>query len=117
MKLTAKTIFVLSLVMGSAIYSFADRGLRKKSKNKVLLNITSNTTFKNDLAFNLKSGLKYKGIQLNETPSDGKFSFTSNILSFKKGNTIYLVPNKIKTFTPEVYQGYTGMKLIIKSNK
>jgi hypothetical protein len=116
MKLSAKTISILCLVLCSAVYSFADRGLRKKSKNKVVLNISTNTNFKNDLSNNLKSGLRHKGIQLNESQLDGKLFFTSNILSYKKGNTIYLIPNKQKIIIPEISQGYTGMKLIIKSN-
>lgn len=42
----------------------------------------------------------------------------NNINTFKtyqKGNTIYILPAPQKILTTEVKQGYTGMKLIIKS--
>ena len=97
------------------MHSFADRGLRRKSKNKVVLNINTNNSFKNTLSFNLKNGLKYKGdLYIANQTVNNSISATT-LSTYQKGNTIYLVPNKQKIIIPEVKQGYTGMKLIIKS--
>jgi hypothetical protein len=41
--------------------------------------------------------------------------FVNTLSTYQKGNTIYLVPNKQKIIIPEIKQGYTGMRLIIKS--
>ena len=97
------------------MYSFADRGLRRKSKNKVTLNINTNSSFKNSLSFNLKNGLKYKGVLLTGNQTENNAIFNNTITTYQKGNTIYLIPSKQKILIPEVTQGYTGMKLIIKS--
>lgn len=116
MKLTAKIILIFALVLGSMLHSFADRGVRKKAKNKVMLNISSNSlSFKSSLNYNLKNGLKYKGFMLTETKPLPNFICLNGINSFQKGNTIYLSPYKQKIIIPELKQGYTGMKLIIKS--
>ena len=115
MSQSAKTILLLSLIVGNMMHSFADRGLRKKSKNKVILNITTTTSFKNSLSFNLKNGLKYKGDFYTGTQTVNSSIFASTLSTYQKGNTIYLIPNKKKIIIPEVKQGYTGMKLIIKS--
>ncbi len=111
----AKSILLLSIVMGNMLNSFADRGLRKRSKNKVILNISTAKTFKNSLSFNLTTGLKYKeAIYIGEKIENG-FKIANSLQTYQKGNTIYLLPSKHKIITPEVKQGYTGMKLIIKA--
>ena len=109
-----KIFFALSLLLVSVSYSFADRGVRKKAKNKVILNISTVPSFKSTLNFNLKTGMKYKGLAI--TPSESNFISTRTVFSFQKGNTVYLVPNHQKVIIPEITQGYTGMKLIIKSS-
>ncbi len=116
MRQNAKRILFLGVILGSVVLSFADRGLRKKSKNKVILNINSVPSFKSALSFNLKNGMKYKGISFNTNQPESNFISTNTIASFQKGNTIYLVPNFQKVIQPEIKQGYTGMKLIIKSS-
>ena len=115
MSQSAKTILLLSLIVGNMMYSFADRGLRKKSKNKVILNISTNNSFKNSLSFNLKNGLKYKGDLYITNQTENNSILATTLSTYQKGNTIYLIPNKQKIIIPEVKQGYTGMKLIIKS--
>lgn len=116
MRFTTKSILILALILGSMMHSFADRGVRKKSKNKVVLNISSNTTsFRNSLSYNLKNGLKYNGFILNEPKPLTSFISLNGVNSYQKGNTIYLSPYKQKIIVPELKQGYTGMRLIIKS--
>ena len=112
---TAKTILLLTFILGNILNGFADRGVRKKAKNKVVLNISNNTSFKNSLSFNLKTGLKYKGFLLTEPKPLTSFVSLNGINTYQKGNTIYLSTYKQKVIIPELRQGYTGMKLILKS--
>ena len=114
----SKSILLVILLLSNIMQSFADRGIRKKSKNNVMLNISSAKSFKSDLAFNLKTGLKYNGIShINVTPEKSNTLHFHSIDTYQKGNTMYLVPHKHKVFIPEVKQGYTGFKLVIRPNK
>ncbi len=112
---TAKSILLLCIITGNMLYSFADRGVRRKAKNKVVLNISTPSTFKHSLSFNLTHGLRFNGaIYTGQTIENG-ISIANSIYTYQKGNTFYLSPNKQKILVPEIKQGYTGMKLIIKS--
>lgn len=95
------------------LFTFADRGISKKSKAKVALNITTNNNFKKALSLNLKSGLKYKGSLLAPTSKSNNFS--TSLITYQKGNTTYILPYRQKMIVTEIKQGYTGMKLIIKT--
>ncbi|MEO5983857.1 MAG: hypothetical protein ABIP80_00035 [Ferruginibacter sp.] len=95
------------------LYTFADRGINKKSKNQVKLNIATNNNFKKALSLNLKGGLTYRGSLISLTTP---LPFSNKIITYQKGNTIYVVPYKQNIIVSEIRQGYTGMKLIIKSN-
>ncbi|HMJ46479.1 MAG TPA: hypothetical protein VK498_04075 [Ferruginibacter sp.] len=110
----SKIIFFAVILNGIMLITFADRGINKKAKSKVSLNIASNSTFANNLSFNLKTGLKYKGslISNDDIPSS---SIYNTLITYQKGNTIYILPYKQKVIVPEIHQGYTGMKLIIKA--
>lgn len=111
----AKKILLLGILTGTMLVSFADRGIGKKSKTKVLLNINTNNTFRNSISFNLKAGLKYKGSLLSNTQQTNSLTSTE-LVTYQKGNSIYIVPYKQKVIVPEIRQGYTGLKLIIKTN-
>lgn len=95
------------LLTGYVLSSFADKGVRNKSRNnRVVLNVASTDALKKKIN-ELKSS---SNVYLSEE--------TTNINTFKtyqKGNTVYILPAPQKIFTTEVKQGYTGMKLIIKS--
>ena len=110
-----KSTLLLGILAGNMLYSFADRGMKKKSKNRVTLNIATNNNFKSSLSLNLKTGMKYKGMLFAGTQKQNSSLVATNLITYQKGNTIYIVPNKQKVIVPEVKQGYTGMKLIIKS--
>lgn len=113
---SAKTILLLTFILGNILNGFADRGVRKRAKNKVVLNITNNTSsFRNSLSSNLKTGLKYKGFLLTEPKPITSYVSLNGINTYQKGNTIYLSTYKQKVIVPELKQGYTGMKLILKS--
>ena len=110
----SKKIFFICIVLGITMFGYADRGIRSKSRNNISLNISTNKSFKNSLAINLKSGLKYKGLYFIDNTSNNNEFFSSTIKTFQKGNTVYLLPEKNKRIIPEIKQGYTGMKLILK---
>ena len=116
MSKTAKIILFLGILTGTMLTSFADRGVGRKSKNKITLNINTNNNFKNAISFNLKAGLKYKGSLVAGVQKDNSSYITSNLVTYQKGNTIYILPYKQKMIMPEIRQGYAGMKLIIKPN-
>ena len=104
--------------MSNILQSFADRGIRKKSRNNVMLNISSTKSFKSNLAFNLKTGMKYNGVShINVTPEKSNTLQFNSIDSYQKGNTMYLVSHKHKILLPELRQGYTGLKLVIRPKK
>ncbi|MBC7938061.1 MAG: hypothetical protein H7Y86_22150 [Rhizobacter sp.] len=107
-----KIVLLLGILNGFMLTSWADRGVGKK-KAKVALNLVNVNSPKN-LSFNLKTGLKYKGSLLNGTAGNKNTVLYNNLVTYQKGNTIYIIPYKQKVVVPEVKQGYTGMKLILK---
>lgn len=111
------TLRILSLVTLFTIqmnFSFADRGVTKK-KNKVLLDIKSPNNFKSSLNFNIKNGLKYTGSIITNSVTTAPTSF-NYLVTFQKGNSVYILPYKQKILIADVRQGYTGTKLIIRVN-
>ena len=93
----------------------ADRGGFVK-RNKTRLNIATHGTLKNSIAFNLKSGIYYRGSFLLHTQQVGNASISDAFVSYKKGNTIYILPYKQKVLIPE-YTQKDGYKLIIRPKK
>jgi hypothetical protein len=114
--MTKSTKIILGIVILSsiAINALADRGIGKKSKSTASLNISTSGSLRSSISINLKSGLKYKGSLLTSQQSDGKTILKNTLLTYKKGNTVYIIPHKQVVAVPEMSQGYTGMKLIIK---
>lgn len=112
----AKKTVLLGVLMGSMLVSFADRGIGKRTKSRVILNVATTNSFKGNLAVNLKSGLKYKGSLLTNIQQQPKSVVATELVTYQKGSSIYIVPYKPKVIVPEVRQGYTGLKLVIKSN-
>ncbi len=112
----AKIILVVVMLSGITYSALADRGIGKKSKAKVELNITTTNSLRNSISLNLKSGLKYTGsILVNQQPV-GNSIFSNTLLTYQKGNTVYIIPHKQVIAVPEMAQGYTGMKIIIRSH-
>ena len=111
----AKILLLCTILGGSMFSSFADRGIGKK-KNRVTLNISTAPTFKKSLPFNLRSGLKYSGSLTisNPRPNGGSLTSTS-VVTYQKGNSVYILPYKQKVVVTEIRPGYTGMKLVIKT--
>lgn len=108
-----KLILIVSVLAGTALSALADRGIGRKSKNKVALNISVSSTLKNSISFNLKSGLTYTGSLLSKKQVTG-LSMNNTLITYQKGNTVYIVPYKQKIIVADMGQGYTGTKLIIR---
>lgn len=111
----SRIISVILLVCGVCLFTFADRGGFVK-KNKTYLNIKTSGNLKNSIAFNLKSGLTYKGSTFLNKQQIGNNIITDAIVSYKKGNTVYILPYKQK-ITIQEYTPESGYKLIIRGKK
>lgn len=109
-----KMILVMAMLFGIALSSLADRGIGKRTRNKVDLNITSSNSLRNSLYLNLRTGLKYTGSLLSNQQTDNNTFNFNNLVTFQKGNTVYILPYKHIVAIPEISTGYTGMKLIIR---
>ena len=115
MKKITKIMLVTALLFGTGFSSLADRGIGKKTKNKVNLNITTSSTLRSSLYFNLRNGLKYTGSLLSKPQPDFNSSdFFNTLITFQKGNTVYIIPYKQFVAVPDLKSGYAGMKLIIR---
>lgn len=111
----SKIVLLVAVLNGIVLTSIADRGVGK-NKKKVSLNIDTKGSAASTLSFNLKSGLKYKGSLLSKVENSKNTISYNSLITYQKGNTIYIIPHKQKMLVPDVKQGYTGMKLIIKPN-
>ncbi|HEU5364173.1 MAG TPA: hypothetical protein VFU62_01510 [Hanamia sp.] len=111
----SKIVSLLLLVCGVCVFAFADRGGFVK-KNKTQLNIKTNGNLKNSIPFNLKSGLTYRGSFLTDQEQIGNALVSDAYISYKKGNTVYILPYKQKILIPE-YTQQGGYKLIIRGRK
>lgn len=115
MRMSYKIVIVVLFVFGVACYTFADKGGFVK-KNRTHLNIQTNGNLKNSIPFNLKSGLVYKGSVLLNKQQIGNNLISDAYVSYRKGNTVYILPYKQKVLIPE-YSQKDGYKLVIRSRK
>jgi hypothetical protein len=91
----------------------ADRGGFRRKKSKITLNITLHNNFKNSIFANLRAGeLTYKGSTLLSQRAIGNSVFENNLITYKKGNTVYILPYKQKIFIPQY--STTGFKVVIR---
>jgi hypothetical protein len=111
----SKIVTVILLVFGAFLFAVADRGTFVK-KSKTPLNIKTKGTLKNSIPFNLKSGLSFRGSFLLNSHTVGNSLVSDAYISYKKGNTIYILPYKQKVFIPQ-YSQNEGYKLIIRGRK
>lgn len=113
MKDLSKITFVLLLIGFIIGIANADKGVFGRKRNKVQLNITTISTLKKSIPFNLKSGLIFKGSSLLNSQQIGNSLFNTTLISYEKGNTIYILPYKQKILIPS-YSRESGYKLIIR---
>lgn len=113
MNTITKILFSISLFSCITIAATADRGTLKKKLTKTKINITPLSNLRKSVFFNLKSGLVYKGSLLLTQQQVGRSLYNNTLISYKKGNTIYILPYKQKILIPD-YNPSTGYKLIIR---
>lgn len=109
-------ILIVLMLSGIGFSAMADKGIGKKNKSKVSLNINTGNSLRNSIAINLKTGLKYTGSLLANEQISGSTYLNNTLLTYQKGNTVYIIPHKQVFVVPEMKQGYTGVKLIIKTH-
>ena len=107
----------MGILTGSMLVSFCRQGQEKKTKNKVILNISMNNAGERTGFIQPEGGMKYKGTLLTNTQQVAP----NTLMSTASGN----LPEKEIIFTSfhiskrccsEIKQGYTGLKLIVKIN-
>jgi hypothetical protein len=113
MKKYSQIAFFVVLVSCISIFASADRGGFGRKKTKVNLNIYTSSTLKNSIAFNLHSGLTYRGSTLFNHQLIGKNAIDNALVTYKKGNSIYILPYKQRILIPDY--STSGYKLIIRS--
>ena len=119
MEILLKRLLFFAIIIGTVNVAFADKGVKRRARTRTKINITAPVSLKNlmELNLNLKSGLTYKGSLLPTTQPIDPSLMNTSILTYQKGNTTYIIPYKHKLILPDVQQGYTGLKLIIRSKK
>jgi hypothetical protein len=113
MNKTSKIILILSLLTFIYWVALADRGGFGRKRNKIQLNITTYTTLKKSILLNSRSGVVFKGSQLLNRKKIGSAIFSTALISYRKGNSIYIIPHKQKILIPS-YSFASGYKLIIR---
>jgi hypothetical protein len=108
-----RILLLTTILTTQLLVSFADRGVGKK-KAKISINIKMPVSFQSSLNFNLRNGLKYTGSLINTTAKPIVAYNTNTLITYQKGNSIYIIPYKQKILVADMRQGYTGTKLIIK---
>lgn len=112
MNKVTKFFTVVLLTCGVCLLAFADRGGLVK-KNKTRLNIETKGDLRNSINFNLKSGIVYRGSNILSSTQVGSTVVNDAVISYKKGNTTYILPYKQKVFIPQ-YSQQAGYKLLIR---
>lgn len=116
MKSFTQKLLIVALLFSVLQVALADRGVGKKNKSKTLLNITTPSLLRNSIAFNLKSGLSYKGSLITNESNLNTSIISNSLITYQKGNMTYIIPYKHKFAIPEMRQGYTGVKVIIRAH-
>ena len=115
MKVFSKILILSLFICGVGYYTLADKG-RFVKKNKTQLNIKTTATLQNSIPFNLKSGLSYRGSFSLNKQQIGSSVISDAYISYRKGNTVYILPYKQRILIPE-YSQKEGYKLIIRNRK
>ncbi len=91
-----KKSLVSLMLLGVVVLALASSG-GGKSKKKPSLNTSISTNVYTN-GFSLKSGPKYTGSLLNKERSTN-YTLYNSIVTYQKGNTIYVLPYKYKVTT------------------
>ena len=113
MKNLTKIVFLIVFFNCATALASADRGGFGRKRTKVHLNIVTFNSLKRSIHFNIKSGLNFRGSLHLDQQQVGNTFYNSTLLTYKKGNTVYIMPIKQKVLIPD-YKPATGYKLIIR---
>jgi hypothetical protein len=91
-----KTLASITLlgVVGLALASSG--GGKAKSKSSVETGFATNKSYS---GFTLKAGPRYTGSQLFSTQKSGNVVLFNSVVTYQKGNTVYILPYKYKMST------------------
>lgn len=109
----SKIAAIALLICFVTFVAIADRGGFGR-RNKIHFNIITLNTLKSSIGHNLKLGLTYKGTTVVNQQQVGNSIFTNSLVSYQKGNTVYILPYKQKVLI-QSYSPASGYKLIIRS--
>lgn len=108
-----KIAFILVFCSCVSMWASADRGGFGRKKSKISLNITNLGTLRSSIYYNLKNGLSYKGSTYLGQQQVGNTIYSNSLISYKKGNTVYILPYKHKVLVPQ-FSTTGGSKLVIR---
>lgn len=109
----SKIAFTLIFISCVSLWASADRGGFGRKRSNIHLNITNLGTLRSSIYFNLRSGLSYKGSTYLGQQQVGNTVYANTLISYKKGNTVYILPYKHKVLVPQ-FTAAGGSKLIIR---
>jgi len=109
----SKIVFVLVFFSFVSLWASADRGGFGRKRSNISLNITNLGTLRTSIYYSLRNGLSYKGSTLLGQQQVGNSLYANTLISFKKGNTVYILPYKHKVLIPQ-FTAAGGSKLIIR---
>lgn len=111
---TSKTILFVVILSMTISLAAADRGGFRKKKSKITFNIDLHNSLRSSVFYNLRTGsITYKGSTVTGEQRFGNTIYENSIVSYKKGNTIYVLPIKNKVIIPQ-YSPSSGAKIIIR---
>ena len=90
-----KRLITCSLTIGIVALALASSGGGDKKRSAVRSDITP----LNSSGFTLKSGPKYTGSLMYSAQKNKSFVLYSTVVTYQKGNTIYVLPYKYKMNT------------------
>lgn len=101
------------VLSGIVFASYADRGIKRTAKKKVVVNIPA--SFKKGSSASLSSGAAFKGSFTDNCEDDCNTQSNNHVLmTFQKGNSVYIVPVRQKVFHPESDNTLIIPKLVVK---
>lgn len=112
-KITNSLLIVIVLSLAGTV-AMADRGGfgRKEKKNRLKFGISAPSSLRNSIYLNLRSGMIFKGSQSISLQKSNNTITDNSILSYRKGNTLYILPYKQRLVMP-VYEK-EGFKLVFR---
>ena len=111
-----KTIISCAMI-GAVALALASSGGGEKKRGASPLK-PEFTPIRTTNGFTLRSGLAYTGSQMLETQRTNSFITYKSLVTYEKGNNVYIVPNRVKVSTrPQMRSNLNLLDLKIKIRK